>query len=823
MKSFKKRLKTVLLLSTILPVIGFVCLFFYYYLNINIDAEKALFSEDMIHFKHDVRLQIERYEKLLNASLEALNESTVQLTELEKESYLKGIVKNDDIFSYIFIDQSKLFSNKLLDQSLKDKISIFTRLSQDSFFLKTIDGSLYFGASRQDSILVFQTSLDNFIKDISFHIGDDITFDLLYDDYPILESIDLDLNEDVEFFIESGFFVGAHHMGNIDYRMTKNISREIWILLVQLFYITIVLAVYIVLMIILVNIFVNRILKPLDILTDQVTSLSDDMSLDSLETDTGDLSEIIDLFNEMIVSAFTNIESIKEQSEDILEKNDIMVELNSQLEESLKQIEMSTIELEIYEKQSKALVDSIKDLMWVIDSKGRIIYINNVIEDKLGYKSDKLIGVKLENILKQDYKTQETFQEIFDGDFDDVDLIFENINGENEEIFAASTKRIFINDKLDRIHGVCRDITEERFIEEQMLQKNEISNTLNEISEILTKPEKLTTLLNHIVIRIERLLDPYVCTIRLMDHKNRLELVAGIGDYFDLVQEKYLDIDHDISGKAIKEGKIILLSDMDENYYDNYDEVYTIVEEAKEMIFLPLEYDHSIIGVMSIALREKISEPNLKILKVFTNQASAAIEKARIYDELENNFMNIIKALASTVEAKDAYTEDHSVRVAKYARMISQALNLSDQEINYMDIAGLLHDIGKVGVSDLTLTKEGRLSNEEFMEIKKHPVNGARIVSEMKLHPYIVEGVLLHHKRYDLKGYPDIYIDSLPLPARIIGVADAFDAMTSNRSYQKARSFDEALEELKNNSGTQFCPEVVSAVESIIGKIKLTS
>jgi len=205
---------------------------------------------------------------------------------------------------------------------------------------------------------------------------------------------------------------------------------------------------------------------------------------------------------------------------------------------------------------------------------------------------------------------------------------------------------------------------------------------------------------------------------------------------------------------------------------------------------------------------------------VFTNQASAAIEKARMYEHIEMNYLNIIKALASTVEAKDAYTENHSIRVSQYARMIAEGMDLTEYEVSNIDIAGLLHDIGKIGISDLILTKSGHLTEKEFTQIKKHTLNGGRIVSEMQLHPDIIKGVLLHHKRFDLKGYPDIDIDSLPLSARIIGVADAFDAMTSNRSYQKEKTFGEALLELKNCSGTQFCPEVVAVMDSVVRKLE---
>ena len=158
--------------------------------------------------------------------------------------------------------------------------------------------------------------------------------------------------------------------------------------------------------------------------------------------------------------------------------------------------------------------------------------------------------------------------------------------------------------------------------------------------------------------------------------------------------------------------------------------------------------------------------------------------------------------------------------MARLAGQIAEKMSLSSREIENIRIAATLHDIGKIGISDLTLTKTGSLSDDEFHQIKKHPLNGGRIVSEMRLHNYIVEGVLLHHKRFDLKGYPDIDIDSLPISARIIGVADAFDAMTSNRSYQNAKSFDEALQELIKYSGSQFCPETVKAMDIVVVKIK---
>lgn len=691
----------------------------------------------------------------------------------------------------------------------------------ESMFVK--DDILYFSQT-DDVRLVLAFDMNRLRQDIEKYLKETYDYNLSFGSTELISHVDeMFLTEHLEWDIIEKHMKLERILeeNNIKISMHRDISREIDAMIDMAWFFLAFLGIYIFIMTYVILLASKSLLKPLNKLIQMVSTIAEDtIDYKDFQVLDNEYTEIYESFDEMTKSVSSNIDMLMVQSQKIEQSNENMLDMNEKLSDSLKTLEDSIKQLEILEKQSKILVDHINDLMWVIDSKGRITYINNVVSDKLGYSVEELSGVKLENIIYKDYKNEEAYQEMFYDDCEDLELRFITQNLEHEEIFSCSTKRIMQQDKLIKIQGVCRDITEERFIESQMVQKNVISETLNEISEILTRPEKLEYLLKHIVIRIERLLDPLICTIRMVDEKGKLELKAGIGECYGLVQEKYLDIDNDISGRAIKEGKIIIISDKKESDYENYNEVYSIVERSKELVFLPLEYDGTTIGVMSIGLRESLSESDLKILKVFTNQASAAIEKARMYEEIENNYLNIIKALASTVEAKDAYTENHSIRVSRYSRMIAEELGLSEEEVGYIDIAGLLHDIGKIGISDLILTKTGRLSDKEFTQIKKHPLNGGRIVSEMKLHPYIIEGVLLHHKRFDLKGYPNIDIDSLPLSARIIGVADAFDAMTSNRSYQKAKSFKEALEELKKCSGKQFCPEIVGIMETVVMKLE---
>lgn len=796
-KSFRKKLKKMLMLGTLIPMVCFIALFGYKYLNTYIQAETSLFKEDIKNVSNYTRQKYDKLNSLVDASFDFITDDE---DDILKKAYLDELLSDDRILAYFFeYDGGVIVSTGYFNQE-GYRIS---KSNDDNRFTLIVDPV-------------------TFSENIESLLTEKFDYRLSIDGYTVHDDLrDLEVYASTEILFSEKSLVGNVNDGQISITLLKHMEIEFNMLIKIAVTFLCLLLVLVVLIVHFMQFASKFLLKPLTNLTDVVSNLAIDVTAETtIETIEDEYKSIYSAFDEMILSMRDNMFKLQTKTDEFNEKNASMNAINTALENSLTSMEESTRKLQILENQTKTLVDQIRDLMWVVDSKGRITYINNVIFDKLGYEIESLKGVKLENLLVRDLYNEEAYQEIFSGHEQDIELRFVAKNNEHEEIYSCRIKRIYKNEKLQSIQGVCREVTEERFIESQLKQKQKISSTLNEIIEILTKPEKLEFLLKHIVLRIERLLDPLLCTIRLVDEKGRLELKAGIGEFFDLIQEKHLDIDNDISGRAIRESKIIIMTDKKSTDYDNYNEIHSVVEKAKELAFFPLEYDGTTIGVMSIGLREHLSESDLKILKVFTNQASAAIEKARMYEEIEHNYLNIIKALASTVEAKDTYTENHSIRVSTYARMIAEEMELSEEEIGYIDIAGLLHDIGKIGISDLILTKTGHLDDNEFMQIKKHPLNGGRIVSEMKLHRYIIDGVLFHHKRFDLKGYPEIDIDELPLSARIIGVADAFDAMTSNRSYQKARTFEIALEELKKGAGTQFCPEVVEIMEVVIVRLK---
>ena len=185
----------------------------------------------------------------------------------------------------------------------------------------------------------------------------------------------------------------------------------------------------------------------------------------------------------------------------------------------------------------------------------------------------------------------------------------------------------------------------------------------------------------------------------------------------------------------------------------------------------------------------------------------------------KKEYLNMIHALSELIELKNPYTHRHSQKVTKYAVAIAEELGLSSEEIEQVKQAGLIHDIGKVGISDAILNKPGRLTNEEFEEIKKHPIMGLKVLKHLRLLQLEMVIVAHHHERWDGKGYPDgLKGNKIPRASRILAVADSFDAMLSDRAYRTARPLGHVLSELQRCSGTQFDSEVVQAFLSVLEK-----
>lgn len=191
--------------------------------------------------------------------------------------------------------------------------------------------------------------------------------------------------------------------------------------------------------------------------------------------------------------------------------------------------------------------------------------------------------------------------------------------------------------------------------------------------------------------------------------------------------------------------------------------------------------------------------------------AKARTREIEFYKERQRKehsmFVQTAEALVNAIEAKDKYTNGHSIRVALYSELIAIKAGKPEEECEKVFFAGLLHDVGKIGIADTIINKEGKLTKQEFEEVKRHPVIGYQILSSIKEPPYLSTGARYHHERYDGKGYPDgLKGEEIPEIARIISVADAYDAMTSNRSYRSVMPQDVVRKEIEKGIGTQFDP-----------------
>ncbi len=240
----------------------------------------------------------------------------------------------------------------------------------------------------------------------------------------------------------------------------------------------------------------------------------------------------------------------------------------------------------------------------------------------------------------------------------------------------------------------------------------------------------------------------------------------------------------------------------------------------KEMVLLPLKIQNQMLGLILISKRaaeDGFTRSDMQVLSIISNQASVALHNSRLMKDLERGYMNTLLSLNLVLEAKHPYTRGHTQRVTQYSLMVAKTMGLGEEDIRMIRDGATLHDIGKVGVSEEILNKKGKLSDEELQQIRKHPIIGDEIISPIRFLAHTRPIIRHHHERIDGKGWPDgVDGRNLPLVVRLVSVTDAFDAMTSMRPYRQPLTYDRICDEMTENSGTQFDPDVVEVMLKLI-------
>ncbi|MFQ5905648.1 MAG: GAF domain-containing protein [bacterium] len=360
------------------------------------------------------------------------------------------------------------------------------------------------------------------------------------------------------------------------------------------------------------------------------------------------------------------------------------------------------------------------------------------------------------------------------------------------------------------------DVLESTRLYRMISEKVERLAMLMDASVHVTSTLDLEEVLDLIMSQAKEVLDAEASSIFLVDEdKNELYFISATGTRGEKAKRVRVPWGKGIVGWVAETGETLLVPDVlkDKRFYKRVDEETDFV--TRSILAVPLVVRGRVVGVAE-ALNKKgdgaFVRDDVELFEAFARHAAVAVENAKLYAQLEELFRSSIRAVVFAVEAKDRYTRGHTERVTHYSIITARELGLSTDELKKVEIASLLHDVGKIGIPDTILRKPGKLTDEEFEIVKAHPVRGSEIMAPIGAMKEIIPGIRDHHERYDGLGYPDkLKGKEISLLGRIISVADVFDALTTDRPYRGAVSVDETLEYLQSNAGYQFDPDVVGA------------
>ena len=398
----------------------------------------------------------------------------------------------------------------------------------------------------------------------------------------------------------------------------------------------------------------------------------------------------------------------------------------------------------------------------------------------------------------------------------DDDLLGELILGQKESGRVFSQRDLsFLGVLATEVGVALRNAT---LFDELSNRVRELS-ALNHLAASIGADVELDTMLRHALVQAIAATAADAGSIMLVDKSGlTLSIAAAVGLDQEVIRSAHEQIGEGISGwVAANREPVILVNGSDERLQG-----VSLRPDVSSAIAVPLVFKDELVGVINLSRKlspDAFTDENLGVVTSFAGQLAVAVKNAQLYIDLEDTFLGAISSLAAAVDAKDPYTFGHSTEVTENADAIGRQMGLDDDERHTLHIAATLHDIGKIGIDSETLRKPGALNDVEWAAMREHPTIAADILAPLDFLSDAVPLVLFHHERYGGGGYPSgISASAIPLGARIISVADAFNAMVSDRPYRAGLPLEEAVLELQKNSGTQFDPKVVAAFIAILAR-----
>ncbi|MEW6607649.1 MAG: HD domain-containing phosphohydrolase [bacterium] len=387
------------------------------------------------------------------------------------------------------------------------------------------------------------------------------------------------------------------------------------------------------------------------------------------------------------------------------------------------------------------------------------------------------------------------------------------IKNELEGVFNIDrTKgRDFTEDDLNMFGALAVQasiVIEDAFLYQELEDKTSELTAFSKVGKGILSTLSIERVLKLILNAVAEVMNTKQCAIRIIDKKEgRLILQDSIG-----LNQKELAVEEKFAIQSAEQKKPIVCADVKKEYPEEKIEISSLLS-------VPLIIRERVLGTNSVLSTKphQYTQHEIDLLSTFADQASIAIENAGLFEAVRKGLLETASDIGQTIDLKDAYISGHSEEKARYAYEIARALNMSESAAENIKMATLLHDVGKIGIPEEILLKPGKLSDEEFEAVKKHPLISTEILKSIAFPKEIICAIRHHHERFDGKGYPDgLSKDEIAKEALIIEAVDAYGAMTKDRPYRKALSKEEAAKELKNGAGTQFDPEVVDAFIKIL-------
>jgi len=468
-----------------------------------------------------------------------------------------------------------------------------------------------------------------------------------------------------------------------------------------------------------------------------------------------------------------------------------------------------TIEKIIDEIADQGIMDAIGDGISIQDTSLKILYQNRIHKELFG-----------EHIGEFCYKAYDCSNH--NGKECPLELSFHDSKPHAEEREVHTDKGIFhveitaspVRNKTGSVVGgieVVRDITERKHAEERKWIVNEFTRKVNAHPDLHYRLHEICSTVVQLGYKMVwvGLLDEYT---REVIPKAQAGFENG---YLSSVKVKYNEspLGQGPTGRAIKSKQPVLQNNIttDPRYAPWRD--HAIKRGYRSSAAFPIIEEDEVVGVLNVYnTYEEFPDEDIGFLQSFANLCASYIKNAELLTSLEELFLGTVNALSETITAKSQWTGGHLDRVRNVAITIGKEMGLNEKELKNLELASVLHDIGKIGTYEAILNKPEELTKDEFNVIKLHAGKGAEMLSTIKQLKEIVPSIKYHHERYDGEGYPDgLKGEEIPILSRILCVADAVDSMLSDRPYRKGLAMREIFEELRKGSGTQFDPLVIKA------------